>query len=185
MSSEPQVIGSTAPQNSTERVLTRRDADLLPVYDVVDRWLHREPAFLHESEPERHLEEMALVTVAAKWLTRWAADQHAPGAARRHHPGSSGRGGRDERAGHVRAMEAVGRWAAPFADRRVPGVIHSRQECPWQRHCRFRAGGRNPGASRPSWVCLAPASFLLPGRLGSREVPHPLRPRGLPGTKGG
>jgi hypothetical protein len=35
------------------------------------RWLHREPAFLHEHEPEHHLEELALMTVAAEWLTRW------------------------------------------------------------------------------------------------------------------
>ena len=45
MSSEPQVTRSKATKNSTERVLTRRQADLLPVYDVVGRWLHREPAF--------------------------------------------------------------------------------------------------------------------------------------------
>jgi hypothetical protein len=35
MSSEPQVIGSTATQNFTERVLPRRQADLLSVYEVV------------------------------------------------------------------------------------------------------------------------------------------------------
>ncbi|MGA2829720.1 MAG: hypothetical protein ABSF03_26825 [Streptosporangiaceae bacterium] len=71
MSSEPQVISGTTTQNSPDRVLTRRQADLLPVYDVVGRWLHREPAFLHEQEPEHHLEELALMTVAAEWLTRW------------------------------------------------------------------------------------------------------------------
>ena len=71
MSPEPQVTSSTATQNSPERILTRRQADLLPVYDVVGRWLHREPAFLHEHEPEHHLEELALMTVAAEWLTRW------------------------------------------------------------------------------------------------------------------
>ena len=38
---------------------------------MVGRWLHREPAFLHEFEPEHHLEELALMTVAAEWLTRW------------------------------------------------------------------------------------------------------------------
>ena len=65
MSSEPQVTSSTATENSPERVPTRRPADLLPVYDVVGRWLHREPAFLHEHEPEHHLEELALMTVAA------------------------------------------------------------------------------------------------------------------------
>jgi hypothetical protein len=52
-------------------VLTRRQADLLAVYDAVGRWLHREPAFLHEHEPEHHLEELALMTVSAEWLTRW------------------------------------------------------------------------------------------------------------------
>jgi hypothetical protein len=31
-------------------------------------WLRREPAFLHEHEPEHHLEELALMTVAAEWL---------------------------------------------------------------------------------------------------------------------
>ncbi len=71
MSSEPQVIGTTATQNSIERVLTRRQADQLRVYEVVERWLHQEPAFLHEDGPEHHLEELALMTVAAEWLTRW------------------------------------------------------------------------------------------------------------------
>jgi hypothetical protein len=71
MSSEPQVPSSTATQNSAERTLTRRQADLLPMYEVVGRWLHREPAFLHEHQPEHHLEEPALMTVSAKWLTRW------------------------------------------------------------------------------------------------------------------
>ncbi len=71
MSSEPQVTSSTATQNSTERVLTRRQADRLPMYDVIGRWLHRESAFLHEHEPEHHLEELALMTMAAEWLTRW------------------------------------------------------------------------------------------------------------------
>ena len=52
-------------------MLTRRQADLLPGYDVVGRWLHWEPAFLREHEPEHHLEELALMTVAAEWLTRW------------------------------------------------------------------------------------------------------------------
>jgi hypothetical protein len=71
MSSELQVTSSTATQNSTARILTRRRADLLLVYDVVGRWLHREPAFLHEHKPEHHLEELALMTVSAEWLPRW------------------------------------------------------------------------------------------------------------------
>jgi hypothetical protein len=33
--------------------------------------LHREPPFLDECEPEHHLEELTLMTVAAEWLTRW------------------------------------------------------------------------------------------------------------------
>ena len=69
MSPESQVTSSTATQTSTERVLTRRQADLLPVYEVVGRWLQREPAFQHE--PEHHLEELALMTASAEWLTRW------------------------------------------------------------------------------------------------------------------
>ena len=71
MSSDPKVTSNTATQNCPEQVLTRRQADLLPVYEVVGRWLHREPAFLHEHESEHHLEELALMTVAAEWLTRW------------------------------------------------------------------------------------------------------------------
>ena len=71
MSSEPQVTSSRATPNSTERILTRGQADRLPVFDVVGRWLHREPAFLHEHEPEHHLGELALMTVSAEWLTRW------------------------------------------------------------------------------------------------------------------
>ena len=71
MSSESQVTSTTATRNSTERILTRRQADQLRVYEVVERWLHQEPAFLHEDGPEHHLEELALMTVAAEWLTRW------------------------------------------------------------------------------------------------------------------
>ena len=120
MSPEPQVTGSTATtQTSAGRVLTRRQAGLLPVYDVVGRWLSREPAFLHEHEPERHLEALALMTDdrIGRVADPLAADQHAPCPARRRHPGTGGRGGRDERAGHARAIEAVGRWVAPLADR--------------------------------------------------------------------
>ena len=35
------------------------------------RWRKHEPAALHADEPEYHLEELALTTVAAEWLTRW------------------------------------------------------------------------------------------------------------------
>ena len=66
MSAEPQVTSSRTSQNSTERMLTRQQADLLPVYDVVGRWLRRQPAFLHKHEPDHHLEELALMTAAAE-----------------------------------------------------------------------------------------------------------------------
>ncbi len=56
MSPDPQVTCGTATQNSTERVLTRQQAGLLPVYDAVGRWLDREPTFLHEYGPEHHLQ---------------------------------------------------------------------------------------------------------------------------------
>ncbi len=97
----PQVTSSTATQNLTERVLTRRQADLLPVYDVVGRWLYREPAFLHEHQPEHHLEELALMTVSAEWLTRWQPISLHPALLAGATPGPGGRGGRDEHARHV------------------------------------------------------------------------------------
>jgi hypothetical protein len=62
---------STTDQAAKARVLTWREADLLSPHDVIDRWRHHESAALHESEPEHHLEELALMTVAAEWLTRW------------------------------------------------------------------------------------------------------------------
>ncbi len=59
------------PTGSPRCVLTWRQADLLHPYDVIERWSNREPSALHLDDPEHHLEELALVTVAAEWLTRW------------------------------------------------------------------------------------------------------------------
>jgi hypothetical protein len=56
---------------SSTRVLTWLEADKLNPYEAVDRWRRLEPAALHADEPEHHLEELALMTVAAEWLTRW------------------------------------------------------------------------------------------------------------------
>jgi hypothetical protein len=68
MTQEP----TTMPSNATEtRVLTWRQADLLSPYDAIERWRTLAPAALHLDEPEHHLEELALMTVAAQWLTRW------------------------------------------------------------------------------------------------------------------
>jgi hypothetical protein len=65
----------TAPTPTTDassmRVLTWLEADRLRPRDVISRWLEHEPASLHADEPEHHLEELALMTVAAAWLTRW------------------------------------------------------------------------------------------------------------------
>jgi len=63
---------STASSDASgTRVLTWQQADALMPYDVIDRWREHEPAALHENEPEHNLEELALMTVAAEWLTRW------------------------------------------------------------------------------------------------------------------
>jgi hypothetical protein len=68
MTQEP----TTIPSNATEtRILTWRQADLLSPYDAIERWRTLAPAALHLDEPEHHLEELALMTVAAQWLTRW------------------------------------------------------------------------------------------------------------------
>ncbi len=68
----PSTFTSTAAEIADQpRVLTRRDADQLSVYEAVSRWLNREPSFMHEDDPEHHLEELALMTMAAEWLTRW------------------------------------------------------------------------------------------------------------------
>jgi len=56
---------------SEARVLTWQQADLLYPYDVFKRWRKHEPAALHADEPEYNLEELAVTTVAAEWLTRW------------------------------------------------------------------------------------------------------------------
>jgi hypothetical protein len=53
------------------RVLTWQEADRLSPHDVIDRWPNHAPAALHLDEPKHHLEELALMTIAAEWLTRW------------------------------------------------------------------------------------------------------------------
>lgn len=53
------------------RVLTLKQADSLKPYDAFDRWRRHEPAALHKDEPEHHLEDLALMAVSARWLTRW------------------------------------------------------------------------------------------------------------------
>jgi hypothetical protein len=67
MTQEP----TTIPSNTEARVLIWRQADLLSSYDAIERWRNLEPAVLHPNEPEYHLEDLALMTVAAHWLTRW------------------------------------------------------------------------------------------------------------------
>jgi hypothetical protein len=68
MTQEPTI----SPGNASEtRVLTWRQADLLSPYDAIERWRTLAPAALHLGEPEHHLEDLALMTVAAQWLTRW------------------------------------------------------------------------------------------------------------------
>jgi hypothetical protein len=58
-------------QTDEARILTWRQADQLSPYDAFDLWRKLAPAALHENEPEHHLEDLALMTVAAQWLTRW------------------------------------------------------------------------------------------------------------------
>ena len=64
-------VPSVTSENPSERLLTRRQAELLSPHAVIERWRHHEPAALHEHEPEHHLEELALMTASAGWLTRW------------------------------------------------------------------------------------------------------------------
>ena len=117
MSSEPQATSSTATQSCPERVLTRRQTDVLPVYDVVGRWLHREPAFLHQTEPAHRLEEPALMTVAAEWLTRWQPISMHRALLAGASPEQVAEAAGTSVPAMYEQMEAVGRWAAPFADR--------------------------------------------------------------------
>jgi hypothetical protein len=53
------------------RVITWEEADRLSPYEAIERWRRHESALLHEGEHEHHLEELALMTVSAEWLTRW------------------------------------------------------------------------------------------------------------------
>jgi hypothetical protein len=66
-----QSVPSVTIGNSSARVLTWQQADLLSPHEALERWRNHEPAALHEHEPEHHLEELALMTVSAEWLTRW------------------------------------------------------------------------------------------------------------------
>lgn len=61
----------TSTGESGARVLTWKQADALMPYDAIERWRTHEQAVLREHEPEHHLEELALMAVAAQWLTRW------------------------------------------------------------------------------------------------------------------
>jgi hypothetical protein len=63
------IAPTTATDPNGSRVLTRQEAAHLDPYEAIDRWRNREPGF-HETAPEYHLEELALMTVAAEWLTR-------------------------------------------------------------------------------------------------------------------
>jgi hypothetical protein len=64
-------IAPTTPADPNgSRVLTWQEAAHLEPYEAIDRWRNREPGF-HATDPENHLEELALMTVAAEWLTRW------------------------------------------------------------------------------------------------------------------
>jgi hypothetical protein len=56
---------------TSPRVLTWLQADRLRPHDVFERWRNHRSATLKLDEPEHHLEELALMTVAAEWLTRW------------------------------------------------------------------------------------------------------------------
>jgi hypothetical protein len=67
----PHTSPSEATGNSHARVLTWQQADRLSPSEAVQCWLNHEPAALHAHEPEHHLEELALMTVSAEWLTRW------------------------------------------------------------------------------------------------------------------
>jgi hypothetical protein len=61
-------ITPTEPNGS--RVLTRQEAIQLDPCEAIDRWRNRQPGS-HATDPEHYLEELALMTVAAEWLTRW------------------------------------------------------------------------------------------------------------------
>jgi hypothetical protein len=158
MTCEPQVTSTTATQNSTERVLTRRQADLLPAYGVVGRWFHRAPAFLHENEPEHHLEELALMAVWAV-ADSLAADQHAPGDPRGSHAGTGGRGSRNEPARRNREVGALGgrSTALPYhrPSRRDggrlndrPRLLHSGGTAAGLRHHRSHAPAGDPSPAQ-------------------------------------
>jgi hypothetical protein len=114
MRSVPNMTGAEVGASPDARVLTRQDADQLPVYEVVERWLHRDPAFSREHDPEHHLEELALMTVAAEWLTLWQPiSMHRAilaGATPDQVAAAVGLS--------VRAVAVLGRWPVPLDHRR-------------------------------------------------------------------
>ena len=90
------------------------------VYNVVGRWLHREPAFLHEHEPEHQLEELALMTVSAEWLTRWQPISMHRALLAGATPGTGRRRGRD-----ARYLATISALNSGVNDRRRRGCFRS------------------------------------------------------------
>jgi hypothetical protein len=72
-------IAPTTPTDANgARVLTWLEADRLSPHDVIERWRRLEPAALHLDEPEHHLEELALMTVACRVADSLAAHLRPP-----------------------------------------------------------------------------------------------------------
>jgi hypothetical protein len=92
------------------------------VFDTIEKCRKLELPVLHPGEPECHREDLALVAVAARWVTRWPpialrrvilAGQRAPKSARR--PGQACR----------KSLTGSGAKQIPYL-RRTPGQAHSR-----------------------------------------------------------
>ena len=170
MSSEPQVTSGGAVPDSAERVLTRRQADRLPVYEAVERWLHREPAFLHEHEAEHDLEELALMTMAAEWLTRWQPISMHRALLAGAYPGPGRRGGRNKRAGPRRMRTGSAVNAADAADWRTMAPLPECKDPSIQ--------ARQPARPARAWPGLSPGRAILaawlrpPGCVLARWVPR-------------
>jgi hypothetical protein len=63
-------ITPTTPNDPNDsRVAAWQEAVHLDPREAIDRWRNRQPGS-HATDPEHHLEELALMTVAAEWLTR-------------------------------------------------------------------------------------------------------------------
>jgi hypothetical protein len=111
---------TTPTDASGARVLTWLEADRLSPHDVIDRWRNHESAALYLDEPEHHLEELALMFVAAEWLTRWQPiSVHR--AILAGDIGPSLRCRWDGRPRRVRALAEVGRHSTARHDRRPTG----------------------------------------------------------------